>query len=279
MRKGGRWGAAALLALAGLLAGLYGGAAGIAAALPREELYAAEAKAPAETDSPAETEALTESEAWSETETAENFYAEMIPDSVFEQMAGKSYPEDCPVPREDLRCLHLLHKNLQGETKEGEMICHKTIAGDLVDIFQELYLKDYPIEKIRPVDDYGGDDERSMEDDNTSCFNYRLIPYSQRISKHGLGVAVDINTFYNPYTRVADGDRIVQPSGSEAYLDRDASFPYKIEEGDLCWQLFTDHGFEWGGSWENVKDYQHFELPDSVTDQLLKQYNNADVSE
>ena len=25
-----------------------------------------------------------------------------------------------------------------------------------------------------------------------------------------------------------------------------------------------EHGFEWGGDWEDRKDYQHFEIPTSV---------------
>ena len=33
-----------------------------------------------------------------------------------------------------------------------------------------------------------------------------------------------------------------------------------IKKGDLCYKLFTENGFEWGGDWTTVKDYQHFEL-------------------
>ena len=33
----------------------------------------------------------------------------------------------------------------------------------------------------------------------------------------------------------------------------------QITHEDLCYKLFTEHGFTWGGDWENVKDYQHFE--------------------
>ncbi len=43
------------------------------------------------------------------------------------------------------------------------------------------------------------------------------------------------------------------------YVDRTKSFPYKIEEGDLCYRLFISHGFTWGGHWRTMKDYQHFE--------------------
>ena len=33
----------------------------------------------------------------------------------------------------------------------------------------------------------------------------------------------------------------------------------KIKKGDLCYQLFIEHGFSWGGNWRTTKDYQHFE--------------------
>jgi len=32
-----------------------------------------------------------------------------------------------------------------------------------------------------------------------------------------------------------------------------------IRKGDLCYQLFIDHGFTWGGEWKSLKDYQHFQ--------------------
>ena len=112
---------------------------------------------------------------------------------------------------------------------------------------------------MRLIDEYDADDERSMTDNNSSCFNYRTISHTNKISKHGLGIAVDINTLYNPYTKVVDGERIIEPAAGAPYLDRDADFPYKIERGDLCYNLFISHGFEWGGDWTDRKDYQHFE--------------------
>ncbi|MDR0948026.1 MAG: M15 family metallopeptidase, partial [Lachnospiraceae bacterium] len=35
-------------------------------------------------------------------------------------------------------------------------------------------------------------------------------------------------------------------------------FAYKIDETDLCYRLFTEKGFLWGGNWNSLKDYQHF---------------------
>ena len=189
----------------------------------------------------------------------ESFYAIPIPDEIFAKMQGKSYKDDCTIPRDDLRYIHVLHKNIEGETLEGEMVCSTLIAEDLLEIFRELYEQSYPIEKMRLIDEYDANDELSMTDNNSSCFNYRTISHTNKISKHGLGIAVDINTLYNPYTKVVDGERIIEPAAGAPYLDRDADFPYKIERGDLCYNLFISHGFEWGGDWTDRKDYQHFE--------------------
>ena len=194
--------------------------------------------------------------------SGDSFYITEITDEIFNRIYGKSFKEDCTLPREDLRYLHVLHKDLDGNEHNGEMIVNKHIAEDVLEILKQLYEADYPIEKIRLVDEYNADDEASMEDNNSSAFNFRFISHTTRVSKHGLGLAVDINTLYNPYTKIVDGERIIEPINGEPYLDRNANFPYKIDENDLCYKLFIKYGFEWGGSWEDRKDYQHFEMPD-----------------
>lgn len=194
----------------------------------------------------------------------EEFYITEITDEIFERIQGKSFKEDCTLPREDLRYLHVRHVDLDGVDREGEMIVNYHIAEDVLDILKQLYEAGYPIEKIRLVDEYGADDELSMEDNNSSSFNFRFISHTTRVSKHGLGLAVDINTLYNPYTKIVDGERTIEPINGEPYLDRDADFPYKIDHEDLCYKLFIEHGFEWGGDWEDRKDYQHFEIPTDV---------------
>ncbi len=216
-----------------------------------------------------ETEITTEADMSKETETTEkkkdtseqDFYISKITDEIFSRIEGKSFKDDCTLPRKDLRYLHVLHKDIDGEVHEGEMIVNYHIAEDVLEILKELYENDYPIEKIRLVDEYDADDELSMEDNNSSCFNFRFVSYTTKISKHGLGLAVDINTLYNPYVKTVNGKRSIEPVNAEAYLDREADFDYKIEKGDLCYKLFTEHGFEWGGNWVNSKDYQHFQIP------------------
>ncbi|MCR4907607.1 MAG: M15 family metallopeptidase [Lachnospiraceae bacterium] len=191
------------------------------------------------------------------------FYITEIDDALMSRMQGKSFKDNCTLPREELRCLHVLHKDLNGEEHEGEMVVNRHIAEAVLEILKELYEKDYPIEKIRLVDEYDADDERSMADNNSSSFNFRLISHSSKISKHGYALAVDINPLYNPYIKTVDGKLHIEPANSGPYTDRTADFDYKIEKGDLCYSLFISHGFEWGGEWKSSKDYQHFEIPDS----------------
>lgn len=187
------------------------------------------------------------------------FYREELTDEVFARMDGVSYPENAQIGREELSYLRVLHTGFDEKTYVGELVVNQKIADDVLEIMKELYENHYPIEKMLLIDEYGADDETSMSDNNTSAFNYRTIAGTNRLSKHGQGLAVDINPRYNPCVRTKNGITTVEPQNGSTYVDRNADFSYKITEGDLCLQLFSEHGFTWGGSWNSVKDYQHFE--------------------
>ena len=183
------------------------------------------------------------------------FTSEPVPASVEARMRGVSYPADAEIKLSDLRYLRLSYVDFDGREQVGELVCNQAIAEDLVAIFRDLYEARYPIRSIRLIDDFGGDDEASMAADNTSCFNYRKKTGMRELSKHALGLAVDINPFENPYVRPSR----VRPAGASAFADRTKDFPHKIDKEDLCYKLFRAHGFAWGGSWRSVQDYQHLE--------------------
>lgn len=189
----------------------------------------------------------------------EGFFYEPLSEEVKARITGISYGEGCIVPYEDLRYLNILYVDFHRETQVGEIICNQAIAQDLVEIFYELYLAGYPLESVRLVDEYGGDDTLSMEHNNTSCFNFRVVDGTSSLSRHAYGLAIDINPLYNPYVTWPNGKQRVSPAAGWAYADRSLDFPNKIDENDLCYQLFTEHGFTWGGHWRTMKDYQHFQ--------------------
>lgn len=133
----------------------------------------------------------------------------------------------------------------------------KKIARDTLEIFRQLYLADYSIERVELIDNYGANDEASMTANNTSAFCFRTIRNSKTLSNHALGLAIDINPLYNPYVR----GNYVEPAAGRPYADRTAENPYKLDKNDLCVRLFTEHGFTWGGAWNgSTKDYQHFDM-------------------
>lgn len=198
----------------------------------------------------------------------EDFYYEPLSDNLRRYITGVSFPATdtkeeaaaLAVGYDDLRYVHVLHYDFDGNPTEGELICNEYIAQDLVEIFYELYYNEYQIERMVLIDEYDGDDTASMEDNNTSCFNYRVVEGSESLSKHAYGLAIDVNPFYNPYvTYEKDGTGKVSPVAALRYADRSVNFPYKIDEDDLCCRLFKEHGFIWGGNWNSLKDYQHFQ--------------------
>lgn len=218
------------------------------------------------------------------THYADGFFYQPLTDTVISKVTGISYPvaesivpalsvsavnvvsdeesSSLAVSYDDLCYMNVLYYDFNATVQTGELICNKKIAQDLIEIFYELYQNEYQIEKIRLIDEYNGDDTASMLDNNTSCFNYRVVDGTNTLSKHAIGCAIDINPFYNPYVvfnKNGSGETYVSPVGSELYADRTRNFPYKIDEKDLCYKLFKEHGFIWGGDWNSGKDYQHFQ--------------------
>lgn len=187
------------------------------------------------------------------------FYSTVISPEIESRIAGISYQENDNIVLSDLRYIRVLYYGFDGKTHIGELIVNQKIEADLLEIMKELYENQYPIEKMVLIDEYDADDESSMEDNNTCAFNYRSINGSTKLSKHSLGLAIDINPRFNPCVRTIDGELSIEPANGTAYTDRTQEFPYKITENDLCYRLFTEHGFTWGGSWNSLKDYQHFE--------------------
>ena len=192
----------------------------------------------------------------------ELFYYQALPEDIKIKISGCSYPADetgIQISYDDLAYLHVLHYDFEQQIQEGEIICNRKIAQDLLEIFKELYEQQYEIEKIKLIDEYGADDDLSMENNNTSCFNYRTVAGKTKLSNHAYGLAIDINPRYNPYVALRNGVLVIGPENGADYIDRSLDTPHKIDENDLCYQLFSKHGFTWGGSWINSKDYQHFE--------------------
>lgn len=192
------------------------------------------------------------------------FTSEQINDTIKNRIYGKSYSENPDISLDELRYLKLLHYNFNHQIQVGELIVNQSIAQDCIDIFTELFQAEYEIESMYLIDNYwtgngSSTDTASMNDNNSSAFCYRTIAGSSKLSNHALGFAIDINPYQNPYITYKNGVPVFYHDNAETYADRTTVKDHMITHEDLCYQLFTDHGFSWGGDWKNSKDYQHFE--------------------
>ncbi len=169
-----------------------------------------------------------------------------------------SHGPGCPVVWRDLRLVRLRYVGFDGRDHVGALIIHERHAADVAFVFGRLHDARWPIRRMRPVSDYGGDDDRSMAANNTSAFNCRTVAGQEHWSAHAYGAAVDINPVENPYA--VDGS-VRPPSGRRfAALDRSPgaqAAPGVIVADDVVVVAFREIGWEWGGTWASP-DFQHF---------------------
>lgn len=178
-----------------------------------------------------------------------------LPAATREAMTGVSWEPGCPVALDDLALLEMPHATFDGDTADGVMVAHRAVAVDLLGVFAAAHDAGFPLERMRLVADYDGDDDASMADNNTSAFNCRAVTGGEGWSQHAHGTAVDLNPVQNPYHR--DGE--VKPPAGEPYLDRADRRPGMIARPGPVVDAFDALGWEWGGDWRSLKDWMHFE--------------------
>ena len=177
-------------------------------------------------------------------------------------MVGVSWREGCPVPLEGLRYLRIGHWGFDGAAHVGELVVNADAVGAMEVAFGQLFDAGFPIRRMQLVDDYGGDDDTSIEADNTSAFNCRAATGSSNWSQHAYGRAIDVNPIENPYVY---SDGTTTHPASEPYLDRSAVGPGMARDGGALVAAFSNAGWGWGGWWGGPTDYQHFSASGGLT--------------
>lgn len=185
-------------------------------------------------------------------------------DGVYQRIHGKSYVENPHIGLDELRYFKVLHYNFDGAVQVGELIANAALEADYKEIFLQLFQNKYEIYSMRLIDEFWtGDlatlDEASMQANNTSGFCYRIVTDGKSLSNHAYGRAIDINPLQNPYVGKSKSGSYWYPETAGEYVDRTAEEEHMISVDDICYFVFRNHGFTWGGAWNNPKDYQHFE--------------------
>jgi hypothetical protein len=184
------------------------------------------------------------------------FKSERLPAPLLERIRHTTWHPGCPVAPEDLRQLTVTYRDFEGHPRTGTLLVNKDLAAETLRIFQDLFQHGFMIERIVPIEDYGGSDDASMAANNTSAFNCRDATGKPGVfSNHSWGRAIDINPLTNPYV---NGDKVLPPAGRQ-YLDRTKAFKGSILKDGFVVHEFEEAGWTWGGRWPDRQDYQHFE--------------------
>lgn len=188
---------------------------------------------------------------------------ESIPAPVAAAMHNHSWHQGCPLPLSDLSYLSLTYWGFDNQPHQGHLVVLKILAGETVQIFQELYQIKFPIEKMLLPEEYAEQkndwqsiDWRSAKDNNSAGFLCRPDDQnSKQFSSHSYGIALDINPVYNP-ARVENNK--IEPENGALYFNRKLHHLGMINPAVVA--IFAKYGWHWGGYWSEDKiDYQHFE--------------------
>jgi hypothetical protein len=163
-------------------------------------------------------------------------------------LSGKEIPH---TNAKNLKIIDVEYYSFDHKIHRGQLVIHKDLEEDIKEIFALIKEKRFPVKKVVPVSAYHWSDEVSMRDDNTSAFNYRFVSGTRTFSAHSLGRAIDINPFQNP--QIKNGK--TSPEG--AVYNKFA--PGTISKESWVIYEFYKRGWRWGGDWNSLKDYQHFE--------------------
>ena len=169
-------------------------------------------------------------------------------------IARSTWQSGCPVDRDDLAWVRLTFRGFDGTRHTGELLVASSVAADVVAVFRDLWRARFPLEAMRISTRAELDAPPTGDGNVTGAFVCRPVTGGTYFSQHAYGTAIDLNSFQNPYEK---GD-VVLPELASSYLDRGRARPGMITAGGPVVRAFARIGWEWGGAWSSLKDYQHF---------------------
>ena len=167
---------------------------------------------------------------------------------------GTSWARGCPVGLRRLRYVRVTFVGFDDRPHTGELIVHRGHARGIVQVFRTLYRARFPLEQMTLPTSAERDLTPSGDGNGTGAMVCRPTTGQTFWSAHALGLAIDVNPFQNPYVK---GD-LVLPERAGAYRDRSWHRPGMILPDGVVVRAFRRIGWEWGGAWHTLKDYQHF---------------------
>ena len=155
---------------------------------------------------------------------------------------------------DSLSIADVLYYSFDGKKHQGQIVLNSTLEDDVYEILALIEKLKFPVGRVIPIVAYQWDDHKSMADNNSCSFNFRVIEGTTKLSLHSFGRALDINPMQNP---VIYPNGIIAPEGAKYAPSAAGAF---TAENPVV-REFLKRGWHWGGNFDQPKDYHHFEKP------------------
>ena len=128
--------------------------------------------------------------------------------------------------------------------------------------------------------------------------NIALAAYNEAVASTPVGVHPIITQGYRTFDesnalyakgRTAPGEIVTNAPAGKSYHNYGCALDFALViNGNTSWDqtnhncntvfnVFKNHGFEWGGDWNSFKDYPHFEMRFGLSwQQMLQKHNSGD---
>lgn len=182
---------------------------------------------------------------------------------------------EAPVGCERLSLVKFDYLDFNGRLHDdGEVVVMDAVAKHVLHIFTTLRDMRFPLANAGLMNQYEGNDDASMTDNNTSAFDTREIAGGGPISLHAYGLAIDVNPIQNPFAKRLGASLTFSPPAGVDYANRLNDRPGKLFRpgmAEAVIDVFANDGFLiWGGYWDDPIDYQHFEVSSDLAKLLAR---------
>jgi hypothetical protein len=182
------------------------------------------------------------------------FAAKVVAPAPRKVIRRSTWRPGCPVAATDLAWVRLTFWGFDAQRHTGELLVHRTVADDVVGVFRALYRKRFPQERVGIVRTWDPDAPSTGDGNGTGAFVCRASTGAAYFSQHAYGLAIDVNSFQNPYAK----GEVVLPELASTYLGRTRVRAGMVTAGGPVVRAFASIGWEWGGAWRHSRDYMHF---------------------
>jgi peptidoglycan L-alanyl-D-glutamate endopeptidase CwlK len=184
----------------------------------------------------------------------------IIDSAMSEKEAFDGLSAECPISiRQRQRLIDVVYYSFDEKMHRGQLVIDKDLVADVQHVFEVARDARFPHRPRRPGLAPSVPRERRLERSSVHGRQQHVgvqLPIDGR--SHGpfvprLWPGHRLNPLQNPYLK----GKVVLPPGAAF----DPAVKGTLSENHPVVRAFLERGWQWGGHWKTLKDYQHFQKP------------------